>query len=172
MLEESPPLATTVQITVTALSYAGAIALVSAILLAAVESKFDGYFRSFGKIFGTLLLFSVPISIIAFISGFLTTASRTSAVGNLIPAALALMGGLNIYVFGTDNRFKLLVGYCVTLFALLLLLGTQYGAFRREDERALRFEGLARQELQIRQMRKNLGLPAEIPAWILSTEPK
>jgi hypothetical protein len=166
------PEAITFQAVVTAVSFAAALALITAIILAAVESRFKGYFGSLLTIFGVLLLFGVPISIVAYVSGLLTTASRTTGVANVIPAVLALIGGLNIYVFGSDNRYKLLVAYSVSLFAIMLFYGAEYGAYRREADRVLRLGELSRQELVIRHIRKNLDLPEEIPSWLTSSEPK
>lgn len=158
----------------TAVLAAFGIALLVSLFLALAEAmlRSQNYFKSLIAIVIPLFGFSLPISIIAYVSGFLTTASRTSAVGNVIPAALALIGGLNIYVFGTDNKYKVLIAYCVSLFAIMLFYGAEHGAYLREAGRVFRFEELARQELQIRATRENLGLPKDVPAWLISSEPK
>lgn len=162
----------TLSVILTAVFGSTVFAFATSLVLAAVESRFIGYRKSFAAIFLTLSLYSPPIGIVAYVAGLLTTASRASAVGNLIPAVLGLIGGLNIYIFGSGNKNKLLVGYCVTLFTVMLLYGAQYGAYRRETDRVARFEELTRQELQIRILRKSLGLPDEIPGWMTSSEPK
>jgi len=171
-MEEYAPEATTFYAALTAVSFAVAFAIIFSVILAAVESGFKKYFQSLFAIFVRLSLFGGPVSIVAYVSGLLTGTSRTGAVANVIPAAMALVGGLTIYVFGSDNKYKILIGYCVSLFAIMLLYGVEYGAFRREADRESRFEELARQELQIRTVRENLGLPKDIPSWIISSEPK
>jgi hypothetical protein len=98
--------------------------------------------------------------------------SRAGAVGNVLAAVLTLIGGLNIYVFGTDNKHKALVAYCASLFAFMLFYGTQTGAYIRESDREARLIDLTSQEIRIRTLRKNLGLPDDFPDWIISTEPK
>jgi hypothetical protein len=98
--------------------------------------------------------------------------SRTTAVGTVLPAVLALIGGLNIYVFGTDIKYRNLVCYCVCIFAVMLFYGSQYGAHLREMDREFRLRQLAGQELRIKTLRRNLGLPGDFPQWIVSSEPK
>jgi hypothetical protein len=142
------------------------------VITSIIEEPSLKFFRRFAYTWYKLSLYSIPISIIAYVAGYLTVYSRTSAITNVIPAVLALVGGLNIYVFGSESRHKALVGYCVCLFAIMLFLGTQGGAYRREAEREFRMVELARQELKIRTFRENLDLPSEPPTWILGTEPK
>lgn len=48
-----------------------------------------------------VLLFGVTA--IGTCAGFAGGMSRTGAVGNIIPAALALLGGLAVYLFGVDS---------------------------------------------------------------------
>jgi hypothetical protein len=54
----------------------------------------------------------------------------------------------------------------------MLFYGVEHGAYRREANREGRFEELMRQELQTRYVRENLGLPKEVPSWIISSDPK
>jgi hypothetical protein len=157
---------------ITAGCYAAAIALVAAIGIAPFEASDNSLAGRIWKCFLVLLGYSIPIGILAYVAGYLTVYSRTSAVGNVLPAVLALVGGANIYVFGTDSSKKGIVGFCVLLFACMIFLGTQDGAQLRERDRVSRLRQLAIQEAQIRLFRENLGLSAEPPAWILSTEPK
>jgi len=110
--------------------------------------------------------FTFPIALIAYISGYLATMNRTSAVGTILPAALALIGGLNIYVFGTDNQYRVLITYCVCVFAIMLFYGTQYGAYMREASREARLIALTAQEYRIKIVRRNLGYPRIFrPGW-------
>jgi hypothetical protein len=114
--------------------------------------------------------FALPISLIGFSAGVLTGLSRSPAIGNVLPAVLALLAGLNVYIFGTDSRFKIVVGYCVTIFVIMLFLGVQTGGYQREAEREGYLRYLSEQEFRIRMFRKNLGLPEEMPAWITGSD--
>jgi hypothetical protein len=162
----------TITMLVTAGLCAVTAASIAAIVLPPFEASDGAYIKTARKIFLALVGYSIPICILAYVAGYLTVYSRTSAVGNVLPAVLALVGGANIYVFGSDNSKKGIIGYCVLLFASVIFLGTQDGAQHRERDRVSRLRELAAQELQIRLYRENLGLNPEPPAWILSTEPK
>jgi hypothetical protein len=111
-------------------------------------------------------LFSIPVGLVAFTAGLLTGLSRAPAVGTVLPAVLALIGGLNVYIFGTENKFKLVVGYCVSVFVFMLLLGMQTGALQREHRREARLIDQSEQEVRIRDIRRRLDLPSDMPAWI------
>jgi hypothetical protein len=133
---------------------------------------FEDYVASFKALWPFLVGYSIPIGLIAYVAGYLTSVSRVGAVGNLLPAALALIGGLYVYAFGTEAKHKALVGYCIFFFAVLLDYGIQKGAYTREVDREARIISLTREELRIRTLRENLGLDPNPPAWILSTEPR
>ena len=158
----------------TAIGIGVTCALLTSLVLAAVEAirTSQNYVQSALAIFLALAGFGIPISIVAFVSGYMTGSSRTGAVGNLVPAALTLFGGLNIYVFGSESRYKAVIAYCVCLFAIVLFFATELGAYERESGRVTRFEELARQELQIKTIRRNLDLEKDIPIWMTTTEPK
>jgi hypothetical protein len=111
--------------------------------------------------------YSLPTVIVAFIAGYLTGISRAPAVGNVIPAVLALIGGLNIYLFGVEARNRALVGYSVFLFSLVFFYGVWGGVLDREGGRVGRFIDLADQERTIRNYRLNRDLPPDPPQWIL-----
>src|SRR4051794_7536662 len=69
----------------------------------------------------------IPVALVGYIPGYLTGISRAPAVGNMIPAVLAVIGGLNIYFFGIESKNRVLVGYCVTAFTLVLFYGLLVG---------------------------------------------
>jgi hypothetical protein len=115
---------------------------------------------------------TLPIALIAFCAGVLTGLSRSPAVGSVLPAVLALFAGLTVYVFGSDNRFKVVVGYSASVFIFLLFLGIQVGGFQRETQRESYLKYLSEQEFRIRAFRKNLGLPDEVPSWITGSDSK
>ena len=69
--------------------------------------------------------------------------------GSILPAALALIGGLNIYVFGTEAKHKALIAYCVSLFMVVLIYGIQRGTYVREiDREPAELVALTQQEIQ------------------------
>ncbi|WP_426608658.1 hypothetical protein [Bradyrhizobium sp. McL0616] len=127
---------------------------------------------SYWKILTYYFFFTLPVSLIAFLAGNLTGLSRSSAIGSVLPAVLALLAGLMVYVFGSDNRFKIVVGYSAFIFVVTLFLGVQVGAYKREAEREAYLRYLSEQEFRIRVFRKNLGLPDEMPAWITGLDSK
>jgi hypothetical protein len=124
------------------------------------------------SIWAKLFAFTFPIATTAYIAGYLSTMSRTTAIGAVLPAALTLIGGLNIYVFGADNKHRVLISYCVCVFAFMLFYGSQSGAYLRESSREYRLRQLAAQELRIKILRRNLGLQEDFPSWIILSEPK
>ena len=119
-----------------------------------------------------LLAFSIPIALAAYVAGYLSTMSRTTAVGNLLPAVLALIGGLNVYVFGSETKNRVLVGYCTTVFVLMIFYGSQTGGYFREATREDRLRALSEQELRIKTFRSILGLNEDMPSWVVLSEPK
>jgi hypothetical protein len=83
---------------------------------------------------------------------------------------LALLGGLNIYFFGTESRYRLLVGYCVFVFGAVFFYAVLSGVDDREVGRVDRFIALSEQESTIRNYRINRGLPADPAKWLLNGE--
>jgi hypothetical protein len=175
---------------ISALNYIDAVVFITvmATLFCAVIAVFDArelrvgttspepfgetFIASFKRLWPFLMGYSIPIGLIAYVAGYMTSVSRAAAIGNLLPAALALIGGLYVYAFGAEAKHKALIGYCISFFAVVLIYGIQRGAFIREADREARIVALTRQELKIRTFRENLGLNPDPPAWILSTEPR
>jgi hypothetical protein len=56
--------------------------------------------------------------LIAYIAGYLTGISGSSAIGNLVPAVLAFIGGLNLYMFGAKADHRSLTIFSIFLFAI------------------------------------------------------
>jgi hypothetical protein len=119
-----------------------------------------------------LVGYSYPVALVAYIAGYLSTMGRTSAVGQIIPAVLVLISGLNLYVFGQENRYRFIISYCVCVFAGMLFYGTQYGAYKRDLEREARLKELIKLEARVLTIRKNLRLGDSFPSWVLGSEPK
>lgn len=59
------------------------------------------------------------------------------AVTAIVPAALALLGGIAIYVFGAVVDRSAIVALSVTSFAIALVMGFQVGALQRQGADAL-----------------------------------
>src|SRR5262245_41826210 len=55
------------------------------------------YFASFARLWPFLIGYGIPIGLVSYVAGYLTSVSRAPAVGSILPGALALIGGLNIY---------------------------------------------------------------------------
>jgi hypothetical protein len=120
----------------------------------------------------TDILISIPIVLIAYIAGYLTGISGSSAVGNLVPATLAFIGGLNVYLFGVQTNYKALSMFAIFLFAIILFYGVLDGGYARINDREQQMQVLADQmqesaaeELRIRTYRQNLNLPPDPPSW-------
>jgi hypothetical protein len=77
--------------------------------------------RRFLEIFTYYFSFTLPVTVIAFFAGNLTGLSRSPAIGSVLPAVLALLAGLMVYVFGSENRFKIVVGYSSFMFCFYAL---------------------------------------------------
>jgi hypothetical protein len=118
----------------------------------------------------TDILVVVPIVLIAYIAGYLTGISGSAAVGNLIPAVLAFIGGLNVYLFGATSEYKTLSIYSIFLFAITLFYGVLDGGYEREGGREAQMQEFAARELRIRNYRQNLSLPPDPPSWA-TTDP-
>lgn len=72
------------------------------------------------------------VAVIGAVAGFAGGTSRTGVVGEVIPAALALLGGgLAVYLFGVDLSKGTLASVCAGAFALALGLGYTMGAGTR-----------------------------------------
>ena len=61
----------------------------------------------------TDVLVAIPIVLIAYIAGYLTGISGSSAIGNLVPAVLAFIGGLNVYMFGAKVDHRSLIIFSI-----------------------------------------------------------
>jgi hypothetical protein len=113
----------------------------------------------------TEILVVTPVVIIAYIAGYLTGASGSSAIGNLVPAALAFIGGVNAYILSTKSPFRSLTIFSIFLFAIILFYGALDGGYDRIAGLDDQLQAQSLRELRIRNLRQNLGLPADPPSW-------
>lgn len=65
------------------------------------------------------------------VAGVAGGTSRVGVVGDVIPAALALAGGVAAYLFGVDRSQGLVASFCAAAFALALGIGYATGAGNR-----------------------------------------
>ena len=109
---------------------------------------------------------AIPIVLIAYIAGYLTGISGSSAIGNLVPAVLAFIGGLNVYMFGAKVDHRSLIIFSIFLFAIILFYGVLDGRYDRENGIEAQMEASAVQELRIKTFRQNISLPPDPPSWV------
>jgi hypothetical protein len=151
---------------------AGTALGVSFAVLFSCQQKQTPYIRKLTLNIIPAVAFSISIVLVALVAGFLTGSSRAPAIGSVMPAILALFGGLNVYFFGVESKNRVLVGYGVFIFTLAFFFGIEMGASDRELSRVSRLIELSNQEKEIRQYRQNKDLPSEFPGWVLTGEPK
>lgn len=72
------------------------------------------------------------VTVIGAVAGFAGGTSRVGVVGDVIPAALTLLGGgLAVYLFGVELSKGVIASVCAAAFALALGLGYAMGAGQR-----------------------------------------
>jgi hypothetical protein len=156
--------------TIVELLYPAAVAFIGAILIGLLGAAFfrddQKFFSVFRKILGYYLLAGLPIALVGYSVGYLTGISRSPAIGSLLPAVLTLIGGVSVYVFGTDTTYKSLVGYCVCLLVVSLFYGTESGSYEREVHREDRLIATFELEWRLRNYRINRGLPEKASDWL------
>lgn len=79
------------------------------------------------RFFGLLL----GLATIGVVSGYSGGLSREAAVGDIIPAALALLGGVAAFLFGVDQSRGFTVSVCAICFGVSLHFGFGIGADER-----------------------------------------
>ncbi len=113
-------------------------------------------------------LSGVPFAIVGIGVGYMTGLSRESAVGALIPAALTIIGGLGIYLYGKSKRAAVLATFTILNFTILLLIGVLFGAGQRsESERMLESidyqKHLIENDFILKKYKRGLGLEKCLP---------
>ena len=160
--------------TVTELIYPAVLAIVCAALVSFINSillrEKETFGREFRRVLYYLFLIGIPVALAGYGVGFLTGISRSSAIGNVLPAVLAAIGGLSVYAFGSENKYKFAVGYCVSLMIISLFFGVESGAFEREQHREDRLKAMFELESRLRNYRINRGLPEKSADWLLLGE--
>jgi len=77
-------------------------------------------------------LMIIAISLVGSTAGFSGGMSRVGVVGEIVPAALSLIGGLSLYLFGVKEVKTLFLPISVSVFAVTLVVGFSAGANNRE----------------------------------------
>lgn len=118
---------------------------------------------------GDLLMTLTAFSMLGLVTGYLTGFSRTPAVGAVLPAVLSLVAGLAVFMLGKDSAIRAIVSLSILIFSTSLVLGTTWGASLRQEweEYPLTLDAQKAQalmEVQVREFRQALGLPAAPPA--------
>ncbi|MCE8419640.1 hypothetical protein LZ190_13100 [Rhodovulum sulfidophilum] len=78
-----------------------------------------------------LCLVAFVFGTLALVTGMITGASRTVAVGQVLPAALGLIGAVALYVITKSPSEAPIAATAVIAFSLLLLIGTVLGSYER-----------------------------------------
>jgi apolipoprotein N-acyltransferase len=105
----------------------------------------------------------IPFSIIGMTSGYLTGLSRVGAISGLVPASLALLGGVAAYLFGKGGKSAVMAAFAVVNFSVMTLLGGLIGGRERVEteqaQQSLDYKmDQIKQEFVIKQFRHGLGL--------------
>lgn len=79
------------------------------------------------------------ICLVGAVAGLNGGLSRVGVVGDIVPAALALVGGVAVYVFGVDQKRGLIASVCAAGLALSLGGGYAIGSQIRSQNDAISF---------------------------------
>lgn len=84
--------------------------------------------------FRLFLIVILAFSLLGFTSGQMMGQSRDPAIGDVLPAVLALISGLFIYLISKENNdLQLITATSIISLVLCLMLGTQWGAQLRYE---------------------------------------
>lgn len=77
-------------------------------------------------------LLATVFGTLSMVFGIIMAASRTSAVADVIPAALALIGGVALYLITKEKEKTVEIAVSVLSFSCLLFIGTILGSYERQ----------------------------------------
>jgi hypothetical protein len=75
----------------------------------------------------------VPFSIVGIVSGYMTGSARVSAISNLVPAAITLIGAVVAYLFTKGGKSAVMSAFAVINFSILILVGVLIGGYERQQ---------------------------------------
>jgi hypothetical protein len=104
-----------------------------------------------------------PFGIIGMTSGYMTGLSRVGAVSGLVPACLALVGGVAAYLFGKGGKSAALAAFAVVNFSVMTMLGGLIGGRERVETESAQQSldhklDLIKEEFVLKRFRHSLGL--------------
>jgi hypothetical protein len=94
----------------------------------------------------TLCVVAFVFGILALVTGLVTGASRSAAVGQVLPAALGLIGAVALFVVTKSPKDIPLAATAVAAFSVMLLVGTVLGSYERV--RSVAYENAQRYDLK------------------------
>jgi len=105
----------------------------------------------------------LPFAIVGIVAGYMTGLSRQAAVGALVPAALTLIGGVGVYLYGKSRKSALISTFTILNFTILLLFGVMLGAHERqmseEQMKSIEYKKrMIEEEFLIERYKKGLGI--------------
>lgn len=95
---------------------------------------------------GTICVVAFVFGILALVTGLVTGASRSAAVGQVLPAALGSIGAVALFVVTKAPKEIPLAATAVSAFSLMLLVGTVLGSYERV--RSVAYEDAQRYDLK------------------------
>ena len=145
------------------------LSLVLGVLFAALFSLFGTgrtYWEKLRANLPAAIGYSLPVTALGYTIGYLAASARSGDLTGLIPGVLTLVGGLSIYGFNLELRNRVIVGYCVFVFPMVLLYGIYVGSQARQLAQLNQLISLSETEKQIRIYRENRELPSDFPTWV------
>jgi hypothetical protein len=105
------------------------VCIASALMLAAwTLGRASGRAMSFSE---ALLIFA--LTVVGGVSGRIGGSSRVSAVGQTLPAILALISGYTVFLFERGSGFRIVSAFVVLGFTVNIFFGFAYGSQIRVD---------------------------------------
>ncbi|MEP2706147.1 MAG: hypothetical protein ABJQ71_18890 [Roseibium sp.] len=83
--------------------------------------------------FSKAIIILLGLSLVGAAAGFTGGMSRTGVVGDIVPAVLALLGGVSLYLFGADTSRGIMTSIGASALSLSLLAAFALGASNRND---------------------------------------
>lgn len=132
-------------------------------LIVCLMLKLQGTTTALRTLYFQTFFISFTFGILAIVTGFLTATSRETAIANVIPAVLTLIGGLALYIVDKGQEKFLVTGISVLSFSMMLFMGAALGSFERQKGEAqakspTMLRKAADIEFAINSYRRSLGL--------------
>lgn len=106
------------------------IAILFVLLLVFIEGKIHQSSKLLTIVKHSILI--IAMAVLGAVAGFSGGLSRVGTVGNIIPAAMGLLGGITVYLFGVKPHSSSITPIIVIVFAMSLLQGFTKGAETRD----------------------------------------